>query len=127
MIGRGRIFLPRDFKGLLAVKTKNGPCTLSADLSKHAVRVPNRFKEKLEGNELYERCSSSKCLVNKVPRELGNGVDVWYEINGGGLSMVNFDTKNGAVFAGFVQDYDVLWDDADRYGEVGCCTKCSIM
>ena len=109
MIGRGRIFLPRDFKGLLAVSTKNGKCTLSVDLRRVAVRVPSRYKEMLKIDEP---------IVSDVPSELSNGVDVWYEINGGGPSAAVVDTKNGNVFAGFSGDDEV---------EVSCWPSCSVM
>ena len=109
MIGRSRIFLPRDFKGLLAVSTKNGKCTLSADLKKVAVRVPSRYKEMLKVDETFE-------IVSDVADELSNGVDVWYEINGDGPSAAVVDTKNGNVWAGFNED-----------DEVSCWPSCSVM
>jgi hypothetical protein len=110
------IFLPRDFKGLLAVSTKNGKCTLSADLKKVAVRVPSRYEEMLKVDEPFGLRESSDCIVSHVPNELSNGVDVWYEINGNGPSTAVVDTKNGNVSAGFIRD-----------DEVSCWPSCSVI
>ena len=116
MIGRSRIFLPRDFKGLLAVSTKNGKCTLSADLKRVAVRVPSQYQGMLQSEKLFGRSDSPDFRTSGFLHEQGNGVDVWYEINGGGPSAAVVDTKNGNVWAGFVGD-----------DEASCSPNCSIM
>ena len=101
---------------MLAVSTKNGKCTLSADLKKVAVRIPGRYEETLKDDETFGRRESSDRKDSDVPNQLSNGVDVWYEINGDGPSAAIVDTKNGNVWAGFVGD-----------DEVGCWPCCSVI
>ena len=101
---------------MLAVSTKNGKCTLGADLKKVAVRIPSRYKEMLKDEEAFGRWESSDCEVSDGPNQVSIGVDVWFEINGGGLSTAIVDTKNGNVWAGFVQ-----------YDEISCRPSCSVM
>ena len=98
------------------MSTKNGKCTLSTDLKRVAVRVPSRYKTPLEDDESFDCRSSLHCTVSDASDPLSNGVDVWYEINGGGYSAAFVDTKNGNVWAGFVKDE-----------EVGCWTSCSVL
>ena len=105
---------------MLAVSTKNGKCTLSADLKKVAVRVPSRYEEMLKDDKSFVRRESSDCIDSDVPNELSNGVDVWYEINGNGPSAAIVDTKNGNVWAGFVRE----GEDDD---EVSCWPSCTVM
>lgn len=129
MAGRSRIFLPRDFKGLLAVSTKNGKCTLGADLKKKAVRVPSRYGEMLEAGKIFEACSCVDPMTGDIDTELSNGVDVWYEINGGGPSTATVDTKNGNVWVGFVRvEKDSVWADVVcEEKETSCWAICSTM
>ena len=78
--------------------------------------MPSRCEEMLWDDKLTACREPSGRIKIDVAKQVSSGVDVWYEINGGGPSVAFVDTKNGNVWTGFSRD-----------DEASCWPSCSVM